>query len=491
MKKTNLLAITLLTCILFITACSSPNPNSSQGEHSTEISQKENEKKQPQFKNEDQFVQFNAELLWATWEHTDKAWPGSEKYFEKLNRDIFLTDMENIWIVTKDKKIEKKSIKELPQDIQETIKNNPSSFGEIDYDGKTMIYMQFAKRDMQIKGKDINRLHRVLIHETFHGYQGEKWVSPEGTGWEMPSYDELLSSRQSRLEIIKALQQALEHPKETKQHLEAAAWWYDKYKKEHPREYLDIQPRDQTEGTAKYFDTRVSAYGDLGIHAPEKEINNWMIDYYKETYKGYLSEYMMNPGDESYFLQARASLLLEMLQDKPDWKQDVEKGKVPLDLLLDSYKPVPQQPSPELKEQVEDLYNNKVKPGMEQLLGDLNKQDSAFLVTNEFFMPSYTVGLFRSDKLEMLNFAPRIDGTISSDKGKIQLKDGSYILGVVDDSVLAPDMNTAISLPKDVVINEENKTLQVDSEKMKLDIKYDKKYIGKDGKTYFVVDMLK
>lgn len=71
------------------------------------------------------------------------------------------------------------------------------------------------------------------------------------------------------------------------------------------------------------------------------------------------------------------------------------------------------------------------------------------------------------------------------------MKGGSYISGILDDSVLDPDLNTAIPLPKDIVANEENKTLQVDSEKMKLDIKYDKKYIGKDGKTYFVVDMLK
>ncbi|MEC2075316.1 hypothetical protein [Metabacillus fastidiosus] len=489
MKKTNLLVITSLTGIILLNACSLPYSNSFKGEPSTANEQIENEKKQPQFENVDQFVQYNAELLWDTWEHTDQVWPGSEKYFEKLNRDIFLTDMENCWIVKKDRKIEKKSIKELPQDIQKDIKNIPP-FGEINYDGKMMHYVKFADSDMHHKGKDVNRLHRVLMHETFHGYQGE-WKRPEGTGFESPSYNELLSARQCRLEMIKALQQALEHPKEKQQHLEAAAWWYQKYKKEHPREYKDIQLRDQKEGTAKYFDTHVSAYGDLGINAPQKEINNWMIDYYKESYKGYLTEYMLHPGDEVYFLHSRASLLLDILQDKPHWKQDVEKGKLPLDLLLDSYKPVPQQPSPELKQIIETLYNDKVKPGMEQLLDGLNKQDSVYLVTNQFFIPSYTIGLFRTNEFKTFDFAPFIDGTLSSDKGKIQLKGGSYISGVLDDSVLDPDFNTAIPLPKDIVINEENTTLQVDSERMKLDIKYDKKYIGKDGKTYFVVDMLK
>ena len=489
MKKTKLLVITSLTGIVLLNACSSPNANSFKGEPSTVNAQIEKEKKQSQFENVDQFVQYNAELLWNTWEHTGQVWPGSEKFFEKSNRDIFLTYMDNCWIVKKDQKIEKKSIKELPQDIQEVIKNIPP-FGEINYDGKMMHYLKFTDSDMQDKGKSANRLHRALIHETFHFYQAE-WKKPEGTGWENPLYEELLSARQCRLEMIKALQQALEHPKEQQQHLEAAAWWYQKYKKEHPREHWDIQPRDQSEGTAKYFDTRVSAYGHLGIDTPQKEINNWMIDYYKETYKEYLTRYKMHPSDEAYVLHSRASLLLDMLQDKPHWKQDVEKGKLPLDILLDSYKPVPQQPSPELKKIIETLYNDKVKPGMEQLLDGLNKQDSVYLVTNKFFIPSFTIGIFRTDEFKTLNFAPNMDGSLTSDKGEIQLKDGSYISGILDDSVLDPDLNTAIPLPKDIVANEENKTLQVDSEKMKLDIKYDKKYIGKDGKIYFVVDMLK
>ncbi|MEA0563451.1 hypothetical protein [Lysinibacillus irui] len=491
MKKNKLLVITTLTGVLFQSTCNLPYLNSFIGEPSTahaQTAQIENEKKQSQFENVDQFVQYNAELLWKTWEHTGQVWPGSEKYFKKFNRDIFLTDMKNYWIVKKDKKIEKKSIEELPQDIQEEIKIIPP-FGEINYDGKMMHYLKFTDSDMHDKGKSANRLHRALVHETFHGYQAE-WKKPEGTGWENPSYNGLLSARQSRLEIIKALQQALEHPKEQQQHLEAAAWWYQKYKKEHPREHWDIQVRDQLEGTAKYFDTRVSAYGHLGLNAPQKKINNWMIENYKETYKEYLTEYVLHPSDEAYFLHSRASMLLDILR-KPHWKQDVEKGKLPLDLLLDSYKPVPQQPSPELKQLIGTLYNDKVKPGMEQLLESLNKQDSVYLVTNKFFIPSYTIGTFSTNEFKTLGFSPHIDGTLSSDKGKVQLKGGSYISGVLDDSVLDPEFFTAIPLPKNIVKNEENKTLQVDSEIMKLDIKYDKKYIGKDGKTYFVVDMLK
>ena len=487
MKKINLLTTTSLAGAVFFTTCSLPHSNSFKGVLSTANAQTETEKKQPRLENVDQFVQYNAEFIWNTWENTEQMWPGSGG-FKKFNRDIFMTDLKNCWIVKKDKQIEKKSIKEMPEDIQKYINNAPA-FGEIDYDGKMMNYIKFD--DHALNHKNANRLHRVLMHETFHHYQGENWKLAEGTGWESPLYSELLSSRQSRLEMIKALQQALEHPKEKKQHLEAAAWWYQKYKKEHPREHWDIQLRDQMEGTANFFENVASAYGHLGINTPKREIHSWIIDYYKNDYKDYLTKYMLHPGDECYFLHSRASLLLDILQNNPHWKQDVEKGKLPLDLLLDSYKPVPQQPSLELKKLIETLHTYKVKPGMEQLLDGLNKQGSVYLVTNQFFIPSYTIGDFRTHKFNDLRFSPFIDGSLSSDKGKIQLKGGSYINGILDDSVLDPGFNTVIPLPKDVVINEKNATLQAHSKIMKLDIKYDKKYIGNDGKTYFVVDMLK
>lgn len=484
----NLLATTSLAGTIFLTTCSLPHSNSFKGVISIASAQTETKKKKQKFENVDQYVQYNAKMIWNTWEHTEQMWPGTGKNFGKYNRDVVMTDMKNCWIIGKNNQLEKKTFEEMPQNIQDAFKND-RGWGEIDYNGKIINYLRLE--ESMLSHKDHDRAFRALTHEFFHTYQGENWKLAEGTGWEPPLYNELLLSRQSRLEMIKALQQALENPNERQQHMEAAAWWYQKYKKEHPREHWDIQVGDQGEGTANYFENVASAYGHLGIDTPQKEVHNWMINYYKKDYKDYLTKYMLSPRDESYFLHSRASLLLDIQQDNLNWKQDVEKGNLPLDLLLDSYKPAPQQPSPELKQLIETLHNDKVKPGMDKLLDGLNKQDSVYLVTNQPFIPSYTIGSFRTNEFKTFNFSPFINGSISSGKGKVQLKGGSYILGLLDDSVLPSGFNSVIPLPKDIVINEENATLQAHSEIMKLDIKYDKKYIGKDGKTYFVVDMLK
>ncbi|MHB0801923.1 hypothetical protein PVK73_20385 [Bacillus thuringiensis] len=439
--------------------------------------------------NVEQYVQNTAKLIWNTWEHIDQIWPGTGKNFGKFNRDVLMTDMNHCWIVKTNKQIEQKPMKEMPQHIQDQLQTG-NLFGEIDYDGKMINYLTVTEGLLNYKsGPDFG--YRMLTHEFFHMYQGENWKVLDGMGWESPLYSNFLSPRQARLEIIKALQQALEYPNEKRKHLEAAAWWYQKYTTENPKEYKSILGRDQVEGTALYFDTIGNAYGHLGMQTPKKEIHNWMINKYKQTYQRSLLEYRAMPDDESYDIQSRASLLLDILQEHPNWKQEVAEAKIPLDILLKHYSPVQQQPSPELKQLLETSYNDKIKPGMEKLIDSLHKKDSIFLVTNGTIFPTYLIGMFRTNEFKNLTFVPYLDSYISSNQGNIHLKGGSYILGSLDEPFLNPDLTKIIPLPKNIIVDKENDTLQAISETIELNVKYDAKYVGKDGKTYYVVDVNK
>ncbi|MHB0802854.1 hypothetical protein PVK73_25760 [Bacillus thuringiensis] len=446
---------------------------------------------QTNLENVEQIVQVNANLIWNTRKHTEQIWPENEKISEKFNRDVLMTDRKNYWIIKNNNQIEKGLFTELPKHVQDQIQTPYSpSFGEIEYDGKMINYVEITEEVISYKGPDTP--YRVLMHEYFHMYYQRNWKAASGTGWESPLYTDFLSPRQSRLEIMTALQKALEHPNEKKQHLEAAAWWYQKYKTENPREYQDIQVRDQLEGTARYFETLGCAYGYLGIQAPKTEIYNWVLNDYKKGYQAYLSTYTAIPGKESYEIHSRASLLLDISQEHPNWKQEVAEATLPLDILLEKYTPSPQKPSPELKQLLKTSYNNKVKPGMKKLLGALHEKASIFLVTNApVIIPTNLIGVFRANEFKNLSFFPYLDSYISSNKGNIHLKGGSYIWGTLDETFLNPAYDKIIPLPKNVIFDEENTTLQATSETIELNMKYDSKHIGKDGKTYYIVDINK
>lgn len=438
------------------------------------------------FSNLDEYVRHTAGLIWKTWDEADKLWPESDEEFQK---QVLIIDnaKENSWMIGANHTIDAKPVKELSQEIQDMIqKSMPGAFyQDVEFAGKKISLL--IAYENQHQNQQANYLYRVITHETFHGYQGT-WKKIEGMRPDLPLYPGGDVTRLQRLELIHALQKALEKPEEEQKYLQAAAWWYQQYTQENNTRSVDLM-----EGTANYFERLAAAHASLGIGITSDKINQWMI---KDAQKRFIdlfssANYNFNKtAVEPYEIDSRAGLLLDR-HNNITWKKDAENAILPIETLLKDYQSVPQSPTPEIKKMIDGIMTEQVTPGMEALLQGLNSTETKYLIINERTDITRTSSEFRVNEYPNLRFTPSIDLTYQSEKGSMQLKNGQSMFGTLNEEFFNPNGPPATLYPlsKDAIIDEQNATIKVNSDTMQVDMKYAQKKIGKDGKEYYFINV--
>ena len=145
-----------------------------------------------------------------------------------------------------------------------------------------------------------------------------------------------------------------EDPDKETQYLEAAKWWFNKYKMDNEKEYNMIKSIDILEGTARYFDMAVNVRSIKGMDISEDEVFKVYQNMVREDYTFSSDRFFGLPDEESYDIGGLCGIILEK-QNNKEWKKESENGTPPLEILLNNYKQTPQEPSPEVKKIIEDI----------------------------------------------------------------------------------------------------------------------------------------
>ncbi|MGG5357701.1 MULTISPECIES: hypothetical protein [unclassified Enterococcus] len=162
-------------------------------------------------------------------------------------------------------------------------------------------------------------------------------------------------ARQIRLELINSLRKAVIETDKEKEHLEAAKYWYEKYQKEHKKDYEIVKEIDVLEGTARYFDIAVNVRSTIGMNASKEAVYQKYQELMEKDYALNFDRVDGLADSESYDLGGAAGILLEKNSKDKSWQKEAENGIPLVETLLKDVKAVPQQPSQEIKNLMKEI----------------------------------------------------------------------------------------------------------------------------------------
>ncbi|MGB7318014.1 MAG: hypothetical protein WBC85_08625 [Planktotalea sp.] len=301
-----------------------------------------------------------AQQIWATWPLADQIWTAAD--YRNINVLFAETNGENAWLVMPDGNIVKFRAEDLPSayrvtgypfrftSSEQTLNGIPTIKVEVDSDLFGGSYRSSEFESLPTS----TMLLAFTAHEEFHRVQNTWNVEHADQGKLIEIGQENFDARSQRYEIIRALSLALLSPEDETEYLEAAKWWFEAYQNDHPQEYELAKSMDIFEGAARYFDMamNVRSVGGFDLSAEELRAN-----YQRMILKDYTLDadrFFGLPDEESYEIGGIAGVLLEMKNDAT-WKDRVEQGTPPLEILLENYSASPQEPSPEVMNLVEEI----------------------------------------------------------------------------------------------------------------------------------------
>ncbi|PKJ55671.1 hypothetical protein [Bacillus sp. SN10] len=306
----------------------------------------------------DRYVTRTAQQVWDTWGSLDEIWTGAN--YKEYN--LLVVSGEDAWVISTDKKIKKIASNDLPMRFSMSGLNYSYQAPTMKYDGKPTIKVEVAP-DM-FKEKYDNgefealpaspQLFTFTTHEEFHHYQ-DNWkvdkIEPE-------KVEELTGNKEARkirLELLASLRMAVIDTSKEKEHLAAAKYWFDTYKKNHPEDYKTVRGMDVLEGTARYFDMAVNVRSNIGMNASKEEVYQKYKDLIEKDYTLNISRIDGFADSESYDLGGAAGVLLEKNKKDKSWQKEAENGTSLVEILLKDVKSVPQQPSQEIEKLIKEI----------------------------------------------------------------------------------------------------------------------------------------
>ncbi|MGB5838423.1 MAG: hypothetical protein WBH14_15385 [Albidovulum sp.] len=314
------------------------------------------------------YVARAAQQIGATWPLADQIWPGAD--YGNINVLFVETNGENAWLVTPDGNIVKFPAKDLPSayrvtgypfrftSSEQTLNGIPTLKVEVDSD----LFLGPYKSSEFESLPTSSLLFAFTAHEEFHRVQNTWNVEYTDQGKLIEIGQDNFAARAQRYEIIRALRLALLNPEEETENLEAAKWWFEAYRNDHPQEYELAKSMDILEGAARYFDMAMNVRSVGGFHLSAEELR---ANYQRMILTDYTLDadsFFGLPDEESYDIGGIAGVLLEM-KDDATWKDRVEQGTPPLEILLEGYSASPQEPSPEVTNLVEEIRHFRSQSG--------------------------------------------------------------------------------------------------------------------------------
>lgn len=376
LSKKMCIPILALVCFLSTTAC---NKNDTRKKDTVKINPVEMNmnlealpyedlEKEWSNMNMDKYILRTAQQIWNTWNKLDKLWPGVD--YSKYDVLYVETNGENAWLISKDKKITKMKVSDLPSKFKsqgepfefnsskEILNLKPTIKVEVDSELFNNEYNEGEFRALPSS----SMLFTFTIHEEFHNYQDSWKIDETDKEKLLQEGVENFGARSQRLEIINALNKAILEPEKEQQHIEAAKWWFEQYKKDNSKEFEMVKSIDILEGTARYFDMATNIRSINTEDLDEKEAMKMYQDLIREDYKLESKRFFGLPDEESYDIGGSVGILLEKHKNE-EWKKEAEKGILPLEILLKDYKAVPQSESIEVKKLMADIkeYREKIK----------------------------------------------------------------------------------------------------------------------------------
>ncbi len=304
-----------------------------------------------------------------------------------------------------------------------------------DWDGHPAVVINAADPSYAQEAKDEHAsLSEILFgaatDELFHSWQ-QRGKRVEGRALRGTEYPLAVTPRLYRAMLYDDLLAAYRDPKQRRQRLTAAAYWYSKWQKEYPDEAKRAVTTDAAEGAAGYFDAVSAAMvqgadrkkpGDLREHVSYQPLDQG-LDPRRLTVDG-----------EAAPLGAIAGLVLD--EEKKPWQKRIAQGgQTPLGILLWGVAPVAEQPSDGLRQAIQDdlaKQNSDLIPRFNPLVRAYHDNDDALLlVPLESATGDLETGGYFTTKDVPYAMLARLTGTFQLPSGRLRADEASVFTGTV------------------------------------------------------------
>ena len=266
------------------------------------------------------------------------------------------------------------------------------------------------------------------IHEAFHAYVQNDWEhrSGGGRGTLIPIK---YQPRFYRYMMIQSLKAAVEGDNKG---LGAVRYWYDRYREEYPEDGEKIASTDVYEGSAEFVGEYARSLGVLGCNAKDESVLGRMVDTVVAKKRAILEmetlekeNFRLDAAPESYTLGLLSGMLLTE-KGKSDWKERVEGGEAPVDILMEGVKPQQQEESEEIRK-IRSFFQDKADTRNETYLSQFREFSSKLEDGEKYFQVELNKllldGLFKASgsvKYQRQNFT--LDYSASSTSGDVSIE---------------------------------------------------------------------
>jgi hypothetical protein len=291
-------------------------------------------------------AEFNAEDLnrvqqavARVWPKMDQIWPGAD--FSKLT--LLLLDDSSAVEIT--------ATNSTPLEYEVALKSFPSGpsggFKLLSWKGSPAVAVRVNALPLvnySVAGMLVPYVFALATHEAFHAYVQSTAAWSKATfssALRAARYPVETTPRLYRYLTFKSLFEAYQNLETPADQLAIAAGWYQRWKNEFADEAKESQYTDLIEGTAQYAMTLATARAAVGFEVSDAQWRAALLEVVKAN--GSAPQTFISPDNESYPLGTVAGLIAD--QTHPNWKQEVQQGSMPLEVLFQestsSEQPVP------------------------------------------------------------------------------------------------------------------------------------------------------
>jgi hypothetical protein len=273
-------------------------------------------------------------------------------------------------------------------------------------------------------------LFGAATDELFHSWQ-QRGKPADQRALRGTEYPLAVTPRLYRAMIYDDVLAAYHDPQVKRQRLGNAAYWSARWQKEYADEARRAAPADAAEGAAGYFDAVAAAMSEGADRKDAKDVREHVS--YAPLDQGLDPRHLTVDG-EAAPLGALSGLLLD--ETKKPWQQQVSRGQPPVGLLLQGVAPVPEQPSDDLRQGIQDVLakqNSDLIPRFNPLLRAYNdKGDALLLVPLQTATGDLDTGGYYTTKDVPYAMLARLTGTFQFPTGTLRANEASVLTGAID-----------------------------------------------------------
>lgn len=229
---------------------------------------------------------------------------------------------------------------------------------------------------------------KVLVHEGFHAFAQNTWVSREG-GKRGTQYPQKHEPRLARSMMFDRLKQYFLSSGLDKTALQKASYWHQEWLKSAPHEVR--QTTDGFEGTARYVDTMATVIAELGCSATDEQVVAGLKQILQSRFGWSLAGHRFSLDSEGYDVGAVTAMILQFIEKNTSWQNEVAAGKPLTSLLLDKVPALPETADTEKEavfKQTEISSNQMIGELVEPDLKNIESKDYVRVVPHRDSAPS-------------------------------------------------------------------------------------------------------